>query len=1209
MIEAPKIKAFIDCVTQQMKEGLPFDLNEVPIDEDVFDSDGQIEEENVDEPFVGQCFLSEEEASMFTLIMKKSPKTILIDQDPWMTQAIAKEMPFTKHAFCIWHITSKFSGWFTSILRGEYSSWCSEFYDLYKLDTVEEFEQQWPLVIGKYKLNENMHVVGLYKIKEFWVPAYLRDFFFDGMTTMGRSKSINAFIKRFISSRTCLSQFIKQVDLAIEDVEQKQMHDTMLVKYRGLCLRSLSPLEEQDRRLFTPFSFKKFQEEFGKSFQYLVKEEKQAFFEVKHHKIALKFRLLIGLRGGVGKSLNLMNSLFHINKKVVPQYDTPMGHGFGMAKNEQLDKEELHVYNSKTCLAVLKKQFEPLFDLKSSVSSSYQYQSELALQKKKFQEYAHYTYQSLKETILSYLNTIEKMIDERACHEKVLRITEKDVKDKQEKLPMEKQETMIQKSKCSSPGDSSDTKREKQEMKENCSKTFQELKKDYDSFAYKFYYNLARLENQMSRVEYHEGNSKTYLIELRKQCEAFLTNGNPKSLDLSMFSYYLEVFQKYILHDIKSMKDILVRYLNDIEKEIDVRAHHEEELARVYDSKARSGTKSKMKDECSKSGNDTHAEGPDIRLSNDIKPLHEVQPTVVYNVNANDRQHAEQPKFINEGKVDQDAEQCIENKTTESLNQTLVSENVCLKKTIEKLQNNFSKLEAQRIAFEIALQHKSNVESNQCDEVKVKVNFDEIETNNIELEHRVSSLLKDNEHLKLVYKNLFDSIKKTRVQKENLRATLSEFSVNHIFGKEDSSPNSTNEFEKESGENICDNAKCEFQTKFVELEKLNLRRILKNLKKTKVVLERQLARKFDGSKAEKDQFLKEINHLRTQLENLKGKRVETKLDNSSILGKPLLLNNERDQLLKQIAFLESKLASQDIHSCQKEYHELGTSYNALKVNFDSLNRKRRETNVSKSSKPKVGVSEKVHTGESSKSFSRRVSQFTTYSLQKDREFSKKSQSFETFFSQKGFKTRASNAKNQSFETSHFCFTLVKQVWRPIKESQTFEVSTSQKSFKTSTLKGKNQVFVTPSSRFTPVKQVWRPKQSHSKSFKYSKSKMLSMQNKNDSASTINKKGRFSNDATTNFWNVSSNDNNKWKSSSLTRFITLHETPSFNNQRKIKRNFKSSLIPRELFSNETPVSSSRWNSTSLHQIYTTLKWFSKLNRPVSTMLKWVPKVVV
>ncbi|PWA70304.1 protein FAR1-RELATED SEQUENCE 11 [Artemisia annua] len=83
----------------------------------------------------------------FSLLMKKSPGTILTVQDLWMTEAIAKEMPFTKDAFCIWHITTKFSGWFTSVLRIEYSSWCSEFYNLYKLDTIEEFEQQWPLVI------------------------------------------------------------------------------------------------------------------------------------------------------------------------------------------------------------------------------------------------------------------------------------------------------------------------------------------------------------------------------------------------------------------------------------------------------------------------------------------------------------------------------------------------------------------------------------------------------------------------------------------------------------------------------------------------------------------------------------------------------------------------------------------------------------------------------------------------------------------------------------------------------------------------------------------------------------------------------------------------------------------------------------------------------------------------------------------------------
>ncbi|GJR94763.1 hypothetical protein Tco_0266937 [Tanacetum coccineum] len=62
------------------------------------------------------------------------------------------------------------------------------------------------------------------------------------------------------------------------------------------------------------------------------------------------------------------------------------------------------------------------------------------------------------------------------------------------------------------------------------------------------------------------------------------------------------------------------------------------------------------------------------------------------NVSAIGQQHIEQPEFINEGEVDQNAEQChdicplpaklTDDKTTELSNQSLESENVCLKKTV-----------------------------------------------------------------------------------------------------------------------------------------------------------------------------------------------------------------------------------------------------------------------------------------------------------------------------------------------------------------------------------------------------------------------------------------------------------------------------------------------------------------------------------------------
>ncbi|GJU96861.1 hypothetical protein Tco_1326132 [Tanacetum coccineum] len=46
----------------------------------------------------------------------------------------------------------------------------------------------------------------------------------------------------------------------------------------------------------------------------------------------------------------------------------------------------------------------------------------------------------------------------------------------------------------------------------------------------------------------------------------------------------------------------------------------------------------------------------------------------------------------------------------------------------------------------------------------VKIDFNEIETINIELEHRVIKLIAENEHLKQTYKQLYDSIKPSRVR-------------------------------------------------------------------------------------------------------------------------------------------------------------------------------------------------------------------------------------------------------------------------------------------------------------------------------------------------------------------------------------------------------------------------------------------------------------
>ncbi|KAL2937560.1 Protein FAR1-RELATED SEQUENCE 11, partial [Bienertia sinuspersici] len=227
---------------------LDFDLNEHLIEEN---------DREIDEPFIGQTFANHEEAFVsynnyakqhgfvvrkdrldtrhgktikrdlvchrggipklktFVGIMKKSPKTITTDQDPWMSEAIAVEMPSTKHSFL--YLAYHF-----------------------KITDPNEFEENWPLSVGKYDLQDNKHI-------------------------QGRSESINAFIKRFVSSNISLTEF---VDIGIEDINQQHIHLNLTASLRPTSLKIKSPLEEQVFGMFTPYAFKKFQQELTRATLY-----------------------------------------------------------------------------------------------------------------------------------------------------------------------------------------------------------------------------------------------------------------------------------------------------------------------------------------------------------------------------------------------------------------------------------------------------------------------------------------------------------------------------------------------------------------------------------------------------------------------------------------------------------------------------------------------------------------------------------------------------------------------------------------------------------------------------------------------------------------------------------------------------------------------------------------------------------------------------
>ncbi|GJY49663.1 putative reverse transcriptase domain-containing protein [Tanacetum coccineum] len=158
----------------------------------------------------------------------------------------------------------------------------------------------------------------------------------------------------------------------------------------------------------------------------------------------------------------------------------------------------------------------------------------------------------------------------------------------------------------------------------------------------------------------------------------------------------------------------------------------------------------------SRSGKDTYAEDADINYVNDKQPMAEVQLTAEHNIlpDLTDMSHRG-------GEIDQNAVKCqvscplldplFDNMTTKFSNQSPILKNGQQGKILNETSNK----------------------------AKFKKEIEVCDTINIELEHSVAKLLveneklhKENEHLKQTYKDLYDSIKKTRVQTKDHNDSL-----------------------------------------------------------------------------------------------------------------------------------------------------------------------------------------------------------------------------------------------------------------------------------------------------------------------------------------------------------------------------------------------------------------------------------------------------
>ncbi|XP_075646956.1 protein FAR1-RELATED SEQUENCE 2-like isoform X3 [Castanea sativa] len=216
---------------------------------------------------LGCALIGEETTLTFVWLMRtwlkavgsQAPRVVITDQDKFLKEAVADVFPDTRHCFCLWHILRRIFENLGGIIN-ENEKFMAKFNKcIYRSWTDEQFEKRWWKMVDKFELKEDEWFHSLYEDRNKWVPTYMRDSFFAGLSTTERSESITSFFDRYICRETPFKEFIEQYRTFLEDRYYMEAEADFETCHKQPALRSPSPFEKQMSRVYTDAVFRKFQ--------------------------------------------------------------------------------------------------------------------------------------------------------------------------------------------------------------------------------------------------------------------------------------------------------------------------------------------------------------------------------------------------------------------------------------------------------------------------------------------------------------------------------------------------------------------------------------------------------------------------------------------------------------------------------------------------------------------------------------------------------------------------------------------------------------------------------------------------------------------------------------------------------------------------------------------------------------------------------------
>ncbi|XP_043707523.1 protein FAR-RED IMPAIRED RESPONSE 1-like [Telopea speciosissima] len=218
---------------------------------------------------VGCALLADETSSTFVWLLRTwlramggvTPRVIITDQDEGMKSAVAEVLPDAQHRYCLWHILRKIPEKLSHVTKKS-ENFIEEFNKcIYRSWTEEEFENRWWNMVHTFELKEDEWIESLYEDRKQWVPTYMKDTFYAGMSTTQRSESVNSFFDKYVLKKTTLKEFLENYKSILQDRYEEESRADFDSKHGLPALKSHSPYEKQMSTIYTHELFKKFQVE------------------------------------------------------------------------------------------------------------------------------------------------------------------------------------------------------------------------------------------------------------------------------------------------------------------------------------------------------------------------------------------------------------------------------------------------------------------------------------------------------------------------------------------------------------------------------------------------------------------------------------------------------------------------------------------------------------------------------------------------------------------------------------------------------------------------------------------------------------------------------------------------------------------------------------------------------------------------------------